>query len=200
MADPAQAAPRMTVEEFLEWPGHPDDPPEMLYDLIDGIPYPKWGVWEHGRLVGMASPGADHGALVHSLSVMMGPQVRPPCRVYSNASVFRSERTESVLTPDLTLSCTERERGARVVPAPVVVIEVLSPSTQDYDLGRKGLACKDIESMQDIVLVYADTRRILHRRRTPDGWLEQDYIGGTITLGGVAVTLDVEALYAAAGL
>ncbi len=66
---------------------------------------------------------------------------------------------------------------------PTVVIEVLSDSTRDYDLGRKFHHYRTIESLREYLTVDQDTPHVEHHVRQPDNtWVLTDYADLTATL------------------
>lgn len=61
--------------------------------------------------------------------------------------------------PDLSISCAERDRGRTdILTVPRVVVEVLSPSAEEYDLGAKFALYRECPTLQEYVLVAADRR------------------------------------------
>ena len=87
------------------------------------------------------------------------------------------------------------------IPAPVVVVEVLSPSTIEHDRGRKTYDYRRIASVQEIVLVASEQRHIvIWRRRGAKGEVE-DLIGdAALELESVGITLSLPAIYADSGV
>jgi Uma2 family endonuclease len=64
-----------------------------------------------------------------------------------------------------------------MVAEPVLVVEVLSPSTSQVDRWRKVADYRTLPSVQEILVVFSDERRVEIQRRTPDGWRVEDLIG-----------------------
>jgi Uma2 family endonuclease len=159
MASPAPK--RMTLAEFLEW----DDGTDRRYELLDGIP------------VMMAPSLEAHGELAATLTMEIGARVRPPCRVIGEAGIVIPDRADTYYIADLAVTCTPREPGRRMVVAPVLVVEVLSPSTGEVDRWRKVADYRTLPSVQEILVVFSDERRVEIQRRTPDGWRVEDLIG-----------------------
>lgn len=60
---------------------------------------------------------------------------------------------------------------------PIVVIEVLSPSTEGYDRGIKFELYREIASLQDYILVHTDSVHVENYTRQAEGWLFRDYRG-----------------------
>ena len=160
MASPAPK--RMTLAEFLEW----DDGTDRRYELLDGVP------------VMMAPSLEAHGELAAALTIEIGTRLQQPCRVISEAGILIPDRADTYYVADLAVTCSPREPGRRMVVEPVLVIEVLSPSTGQIDRLRKIADYRTLSPVQEI-LVFSDERRVEVQRRTPDGWRVDDLIGKT---------------------
>ena len=77
--------------------------------------------------------------------------------------------------PDVTVRCGEPV-GRNWINDPVIVAEVLSPTTIDFDRGPKLEFYKSLATMRDIVLVYQDQVRVEHYRRAGEGWVMQPLV------------------------
>ena len=85
-------------------------------------------------------------------------------------------------------------------PEPVLIIEVLSPSTESDDRGVKLRAYRRLTSVQDILLVASDRLAIEHYSRAGDRWVLSDLgLGNTIRLASVGVELLLDGFYADLG-
>lgn len=79
---------------------------------------------------------------------------------------------------------------------PRVLVEVLSPSTADYDRGEKLSHYQRIPSVQDIVLVSHEARRLDVWSRTGDDWkLTTVEEAGTVTLRSISCALSLDEVY-----
>ena len=87
------------------------------------------------------------------------------------------------------------------IPDPIVVIEVLSPSTVEYDRGRKAYDYRRIPSVQEIVLVASEQRHVEIWRRRGAKWEVEDLIGdAALELETVGVAIPFAAIYADSGV
>ena len=87
------------------------------------------------------------------------------------------------------------------IPAPIVVIEVLSPSTLEHDRGRKAYDYRRIGSVREIVLVSSEQRHIVIWRRRGTKWEVEDLIGdAALELEAVGITIPLTAIYADSGV
>jgi Uma2 family endonuclease len=120
---------RMTVAAFLAW--SEDLPDEARYKLVDGVPI---------RLMAPTSIrhaqvryNASH-ALRHAIAV-----VHAPCEALdAGPGVAVGHKGRECRIPDVVVTCApEIDETARLVPEPVIVVEVASPSTRLADINGK---------------------------------------------------------------
>ncbi len=102
--------------------------------------------------------------------------------------------------PDVVVTCAPIDHTTPVIAEPVIIIEVMSPSSRGDDSGVKWLAYRKIPSLQHY-LVVAQHQRLVHlHSRAGDIWRERFVSGGTVELDDPPVRLDLAALYAATDL
>jgi Uma2 family endonuclease len=151
----------MTLAEFLQW----DDGTDRRYELLDGTP------------VMMAPTLEAHGELAAALAMQLGSRVRRPCRVISEAGIVIPDRADTCYVADLAVTCARPEPGRRMVVEPVLVVEIRSPARDEVNQWRKVATYRTLRSLQEILVVFSDERRVEPQRRTPDGWRVEDLIG-----------------------
>ena len=129
-------------------------------------------------------------------SQMVAPRMRAHgCRLFpSDVKVF-VHATGNTYYPDLSLVCGPVERARHdpnAITNPMALVEVLSPSTEAEDRGRKALDDRKIPSLQHYLIVAQDTRHIEHRVRGDDGvWRILDLgPGDAIRIEGEAIPVD----------
>jgi Uma2 family endonuclease len=117
MAEPAFR--RMTLDEFLRW----DDGSDRRYELIDGVP------------LAVAPPARAHGILCARLAAAIETvlRTRRPCAAQTEAGIARSDRGENFYVADLAVTCGPYRRGDQWVEDPILLVEILSPSTERHD-------------------------------------------------------------------
>jgi Uma2 family endonuclease len=183
MARPAPE--RMTLAEFLEW----DDGTDTLYELIDG------------QAVAIAPARDAHGTIVMNLGVAIGPQLRPPCRLVGNAGITRPDHADSFYVADLAVTCDQPADQRSFLPEPRLIVEVLSRSTAAHDRGRKGEEYRRLPSVQEILFVFSDEKRVERWRREGERWVIEDYIGeASLRLESLEIDLPLSAVYASIAL
>jgi Uma2 family endonuclease len=154
MAD--RALQSMTVEDFLAW----DDGTDTRYELVDGVP------------MAMNPPTADHGRIAHNAATAIDRAVadRRPCRAVTGAGVLISERPRgNVFIPDALMTC-EPIDGRKLLDAPRLVVEILSPSTEGFDKTTKLAIYGRLPSLEEIWLVSSRRRAVLLYERRDATW------------------------------
>jgi Uma2 family endonuclease len=183
MADAAEKL--MTVAEFLDW----DDGTDTRYELIDGCP------------IAMAPAAPAHSVIVANLSHELRSSVRSPYYVGNEAGVQRPDRDDTFYEADVIVSCTPVEPGRSAIPDPVLVVEVMSPSTMERDRGRKAYDYSQIDSVQEIVLVSSEQRHVVIWRCRGTKWEVEHLIGdAALELEAVGVTIPFAAIYVDSGI
>jgi Uma2 family endonuclease len=169
-----------TLEEFLAF----DDGTDTSYQLFEG------------RLTAMNPPLRGHGTLVARLAGIISSQLQPPCEVVAEAGIVPVNRRHSWYKADLIVTCTPGSYKDQFIAEPVLVIEVLSPTTSATDFGRKLPDYQQIPSMRDVLLVSSMERLVRHWRREADGWTERRHRrAATVRLSGLQVTIAMRELY-----
>ncbi len=109
----------MTLEEFLRW----DDGTDTHYELIEGFP------------VAMAPPAEAHRILAVRLVSRIDAALasRRPCNAQIEPGVVRPDRADSYYVPDIAVTCEPNEPGRQAMVNPILIVEILSPSTERTD-------------------------------------------------------------------
>lgn len=177
----AQTAERLlTVDEFLAW----DDGTDHRYQLLRGV------------VTMMAPPQAVHGALVIRLGTALSNRLPRRCSATGEAGIRPPHRNDTYYQADLAVTCRPIQRGEIYLAEPVLIAEVLSPSTAATDRLLKLPDYRLIPSVTDILLVEGQEARIEHWHRHGDGWLVVlRGPGERVELADLDVTLEVDALY-----
>jgi Uma2 family endonuclease len=173
----------MSLEEFLHW----DDGTDTRHELIGGFP------------VAMAPGLEDHGVLALRLGARIdaGLTKRRPCRVGTEAGILHPDRTDTFLVADLAVTCAPRTARRQYMEDPILLVEVLSPSTERHDRRIKVPAYQRIASVQEILLIDSESRYAELHRRQGEQWVIQLVIGdaGVISFASVSVEISMSELY-----
>jgi Uma2 family endonuclease len=123
----------------------------------------------------MSGGTPEHAGVTATIGRLLGNALEGrPCRVFSPDLRVRVRATGLGTYPDVTVICGSiqfdpEDPKQRTALNPVVLVEVLSPSTEDYDRGEKLGQYKQIESLREVVLVAHDRREVEVVRREADG-------------------------------
>jgi Uma2 family endonuclease len=185
MGYPAPSA-RMSYAEYLAAEATSD----VRHEYLNGE------VWE------MAGGTPEHAALAMAMGGELRAALRgKPCRVYSSDLRIRILETGLSTYPDVAIVCGQLATAAddeQAAVNPVLLVEVLSQTTEGYDRGAKAAHYRRIQSLREYVLVSQSEPRIEVHRRTESGrWeLLEARPGETIELASLGISLDVAAVYA----
>lgn len=138
--------------------------------------------WLDGTIYAMAGESPEHSLICTNLAITLGTQLKgKPCAAYSpNVKVYSRLPSDMGLKglfayPDCTIVCGDaqfHDEHRDVLINPRVVIEVLSPTTERYDRGRKFLRYQQNTSLTDYVMIAQAYPSIEHyARRANGGWL-----------------------------
>ena len=184
-AVPQLAPSRMTVDEFLVWPG---DGSARYFQLVDGEP------------VAMAPASINHGLIQAALARLLETQlIGTRCRVVIAPGVVPRVRSDSNFRiPDLAVTCSDNP-GVSAIEDPVLVIEILSPSNE-IETRANVWAYATLPSVREILLVRSTRIEAELLRRDADGnWPEsavQLSAADTVALRSIDFTCPLAELYA----
>jgi Uma2 family endonuclease len=156
-----------------------------------------------GEIYAMAGGTPEHAAMAAAITSLLGTQLRgSPCRVYSSDLRVRVLATGLATYPDVTVICGPSNRdpdSPTHVTNPKLVVEVLSPGTEEYDRGEKLAHYQQVPSLTQIVLVDHRQPAIDVWTRDGDEWRSSTYgVGATVALDSIQCSLSVDEVYAAA--
>src|SRR4051812_15921663 len=129
-----------------------------------------------GEMFAMSGASLAHNRLVRQLMREFGNELRNGrCEAVSNDLRVFVPATRLFTYPDVVIFCGEprlMDAQSDTLLNPTVIVEVLSPSTEAYDRGRKFEHYQSIESLREYVLVASDRIHVdLYTRQTDGGWL-----------------------------
>ncbi len=155
----------------------------------------------NGEVWAMAGGTPEHSAIAVNITTLLSEQLRGrPCRVFNSDLRVRVVATGLGTYPDVSVVCDgvqqdpEDPTGTTIVN-PRLVVEVLSPSTEDYDRGEKLENYKQVESLEEIVLVAHDARRVDVWRKVANSWALDTIEDGAAALNSLDVTLPLAEIY-----
>lgn len=155
------------------------------WELVDGVP------------VMMAGANQRHQAIAANIFASLYNQLRgKPCRPTS-ADTGVSIGPGTVRYPDVVVDCGRRDDESMFASEPVLVIEVLSPSTRSFDSHRKVLEYKSNPEIRYILLVDTNNVGCLLHYRDGEAWAEiiRDSVGTTVEFPAIGVIISLDEIY-----
>jgi Uma2 family endonuclease len=168
----------MTAAEYLEWERAQTERHEFL----------------NGDVFRVAGGTRRHSLIGENLKAELRSSLRSnDCEVHGSDMRVLVEATGLYSYPDGLVSCPPFENEpADVLTNPVLLIEVLSPSTEDYDRGRKFAHYRQIPSLREYLVVSQDEAKIEQHQRTENNlWLLREVTGIDQTLHLTSLNLDL---------
>lgn len=160
-----QSIPRITEEEYLAL----ERAAEYRSEFVDG------------QIFAMAGGSPPHSLIAANwIAQFVNKLEDRRCRVYTSDLRVRTGKTGSFVYPDVSVACGDRGVSPYpdVLVDPVVIVEVLSPSTADYDRGKKFELYREISSLKDYILTHTETPWVEHFSRQSDStWIFREYQG-----------------------
>lgn len=158
--------------------------------------------WLDGEVFAMAGGTPEHAALAMAVGTELRRQLTgKPCRVYSSDLRIRVAATGLATYPDVSVICGKLETDPEepnTATNPIVIVEVLSDTTEAYDRGRKFEHYRRLSSLREYVLVSQHEPHIEVFRRNAEGHfiLDEATKGGSVVLPSIDCTLDVDSIFA----
>ena len=150
-----------------------------------------------GEIYAMSGASELHNTVNAELFASLYPHLPDECRAFMSDMKVKIEIATKIYGyyPDIMVACGENEEDPYYRTNPVLLVEVLSPSTRRIDLTEKLAHYTQISSLLEYVIVHPDNPHIMIYRRR-NGWrLEHFYAEETFTLDALAVELEVEGIY-----
>lgn len=185
--------------------GHPAAAPHVTYaeylELLTKSPSRL--EWLDGVVFDMAGGSPEHAALQAAVAGELRALLRgKPCRVFGPDLKVRVRETGLTTFPDASVVCGALEKDPEDDNAalnPIVLVEVLSDSTEGYDRGEKFAHYRRLPSVREYVLVSQRRPLIeVFRKNAAGKWelAEEGHKGDLVPLTSVGVSLSVDDVYA----
>jgi Uma2 family endonuclease len=156
---------KYTTEEYLAL----EEKSEYKSEYIDGY------------IFKMAGSTESHIQISFNATRLFADKLRGKCRAYQSDMKVWVEQAGTFFYPDVTVVCGKRKfykDRTDIVENPILLVEVLSKSTQEYDKNDKFFTYQNIESFQEYVLISQNKAAVQQYIRQPDGnWKIKATIG-----------------------
>ena len=146
---------RLSNEEYLQ--GELES--EVRHEFYDGLVF------------AMAGAGEKHNIIAGNLFSALRQKSRgTPCRTFIADMKLYIPALNRFYYPDILLTCDPEDDHEYFKQKPCLIVEVLSPTTENIDRREKLLAYQDIPSLKEYLMVSQDERRMELYRRAGDHW------------------------------
>jgi len=173
----------MSPQEYLDWEAQQD----LKYAYVNG------------EVFAMTGGTIPHNQIALNLASALKAQLRGKgCLVVMADVKVQVSQRGPYHYPDVMVSCDPRDKTAvKLIQHPCLIVEVLSPSTADYDRGDKFTHYRQIPTLQEYVLIDAEQISIdRYRRLSVRHWDLQTYIAGeTLDLHSVDWQVPLDLIY-----
>ncbi len=156
----------------------------------------------YGEVFAMSGASRAHNLITVEITTELNIQLRGRgCDVYSNDMRVRTKPTGSYFYPDVVVVCDKPRFEDNVFDTllnPILIVEVLSPSTDAYDRGEKFAHYQELVSLREYILVSQDRMRVEHHRLTETQWVGKTFEApeDVLKLNSIECELPLQDIYA----
>jgi Uma2 family endonuclease len=172
----------MTIEEYFEFCRHN---PDARYEYSDG------------QVTMLAGGSLNHATIALNIASKLKQILPESCRPFTSDAALKLSANRCVL-PDVTVTCDERDlTNDDYIQYPCLVFEVLSPSTEAIDRGRKFNDYQKCPTLQEYILVNAHEPLVeVFKREKDPMWMYRAYReNAEISLFSLGLSLYIEDIY-----
>jgi len=170
---------RITVDEYLDG----EERGDVRHEYVDGVIY------------AMVGASVRHNMITGALFSLLHRNLRgSPCHVFQSDMKVRVGQV--FYYPDIVMTCSELDLEARYLSTPILIAEVLSPSTEARDRLEKMVSYQSLPSLKEYLLVAQDKVHVEVMRRVDMGWrIEICSYGDRLNLESAELDVPVETIY-----
>lgn len=178
---------------------------EKLFTVAEYLAYERRAEFKHeyyyGHIIAMAGASRKHNLIIANIVREIGNQLRDrPCETYPNDMRVRTT-PQHYIYPDVVIVCDDprfEDNEFDTLLNPVVIIEVLSKSTEARDRGDKFADCREIESLREYILISQDKMSVeKFTRQDNNVWVFHSFrhAEDTLTLDSINCQLSLAEIY-----
>lgn len=182
----------------------PDQPTRMTE--AEYLAFERDSAFKHeflnGTVFAMSGASEAHNLISGNVMTALKNQLRGrPCKVYPADMRVKVRPTGLYTYPDISVVCGDAHivrDGIDSLLNPTLIIEILSPSTELYDRGKKFQHYRQLESLQAYVLIAQDSPRVEQFTRQGDGFwqfAEAVSVDAALDLTALGCTLRLADVY-----
>ncbi|RKU21165.1 hypothetical protein C6499_22335 [Candidatus Poribacteria bacterium] len=175
----------LTPEEYLTWERK----------------QPFKNEYHNGQIIAMSGASRWHNGITVDIAVQLSNQLMgKECEVYISQMRVGTSPEVSYFYPDVIVVCGEprfEDDTLDTLLNPIVVVEVLSPSTAAFDRGEKFESYKQLASLQEYILISQDSVRVEHYQCEGAQWPHNrfQHLEDTLSLASVECEVPLRVIY-----
>lgn len=175
----------LTPEEYLTWERK----------------QPFKSEYHNGQIIAMSGASRSHNRITVDITIQLGNQLmESDCEVFASEMRVRTSPEVSYFYPDVIVVCGEphfEDDAFDTLLNPILVVEVLSPSTAAFDRGEKFEHYKQLTSLQEYILISQDSVRVEHYQREGAQWIHNrfQHLEDTLSLASIECEVPLRAIY-----
>ncbi len=173
---------------------------EDYFDLEETAEYKS--EYYHGEIFAMTGASVAHNLIAMNTGAALHVALRDSdCVVFPPDIKARVDEARHYTYPDVTVVCGDIDYAGNrddVISNPLVIIEILSESTKDYDRGSKFMAYRKIESLKDYLLIDQYARHVEYYSRVErNKWVLEEFknMDAAIQIKSIGVALSLRDIY-----
>lgn len=152
-----------------------------------------------GVIYAMAGGSVAHASLGAAAIALLKRVLPPGCQVFTSDLKIRVESSDLSTFPDVSVVCGTVQTSSidsQAVINPTLLVEVTSPSTEDYDRGDKLSHYKQLPSLKSVLFISHRSELVSVVSRSPSGWEPRDFRAGEVVeIAQMGVTFPVSEIY-----
>ena len=156
-----------------------------------------------GEIFLMAGSSRKHSLIASNVNASLNVQLKKrDCEVHTSDMRVHIPKTGLFTYPDVLVVCGKPEflpdKNPDTLTNPILIVEVLSTSTEGYDKGVKFDNYRSLESLREYVLVSQDAKKVMrYTKQSDESWVLMDFIGEKtqIELTSIECSLAMEDIY-----
>ena len=158
--------------------------------------------YRDGDIVCMTGGTLNHGRIASNIHFLIqGKLAGRNCDAFTGDLAIKSPASPYYCYPDLSVVCgevaTEKVLGIDTIVNPIVIIEVLSPTSQEYDRTDKRQIYQALPSLREYLLISQDSAHIVDYLKQGDLWQRSEAadLSASIELPSIEVVLSFADIY-----
>jgi len=155
-----------------------------------------------GEIFAMSGPKVTHGIISGNTFLELGNKLKGKgCRPFNGEQRIHIEQNTLFTYPDIFVVCGDietRNNDDWNILNPTVIVEILSPSTRDYDRGQKFKLYRDIPSLKGYILIDSESINVEAFYINEHGnWELKEYksIEDSLSINSIQVSLELKEIY-----